>query len=143
MTERSHSATPAAVVEVSAGILVRDHLVLACQRGPQSSHAGKWEFPGGKRELGESAEQCLQRELEEELGIDATVGAEVWRTEHQYTGRPRVRLTFFRVDRFRGEPLNRVFGDIRWVLVERLAALDFLDADRESVARLPELLGLA
>ena len=127
-------------VRVSAGVLIRRGSVLACQRGPQSSHAGKWEFPGGKAEPGESAAQCLRRELEEELGIDATIGAEVWRTVHRYADRAPIGLTFFRVDAFRGEPVNRVFGDIRWVAVGELDRLDFLEADRELIARLPALL---
>jgi len=127
-------------VEVSAGILFRDGRVLACQRRADQSHAGKWEFPGGKREAGESIEACLRRELREELGIEATVGAELWRTTHTYPGRAPVELVFFRVDAFRGEPLNRVFADLRWLPAEQLDALDFLEADRALIARLPALL---
>ncbi|MEO8606129.1 MAG: (deoxy)nucleoside triphosphate pyrophosphohydrolase [bacterium] len=128
------------VIQVSAGILVRNPLVLACQRGPGGSHANRWEFPGGKAEVGETAAQCLRRELEEELGIEATIGAEVWRTLHRYPDRAALELTFFRVDEFRGEPVNRIFSDMRWMVVEALVRLDFLDADRELIVRLPELL---
>jgi 8-oxo-dGTP diphosphatase len=127
-------------VDVSAGILLRDGLVLACQRPADQSHPGKWEFPGGKREAGETMAECLRRELREELGIEAEVGAELWQSTHTYPGRPPVALVFFRVDRFAGEPRNLVFADIRWVDLAGLAALDFLAADRELIARLPALL---
>jgi mutator protein MutT len=128
------------IVHVSAGILVRDGAVLACQRAPDQSHPGKWEFPGGKREPGETMAECLRRELREELGIEAEVGAELLQHEHTYPGRPAVALVFFRVDRFAGEPRNLVFAAIRWVPIDALQQLDFLEADRELIARLPELL---
>jgi len=132
---------PSDPIYVSAGILVRNGRVLACQRGPQQSHPGKWEFPGGKREAGESDAACLRRELREELGIEATVGRELWRTRHEYPGRAAVELVFFRVDAFGGEPVNRIFAAMRWVALAELAQLDFLAADRELIARLPALLG--
>jgi 8-oxo-dGTP diphosphatase len=135
------SAPAIAPVDVSAGILVRDGKVLACQRPLDQSHPGKWEFPGGKREPGETMAECLHRELHEELGIDAEVGRELWQSQHTYPGRPTVALTFFRVDRFAGEPQNIVFAEIRWVAIADLAGLDFLAADRELIAQLPTLLG--
>ena len=128
-------------VHVSAGILLRAGQVLACQRRADRSHPGKWEFPGGKREPGETMAECLRRELREELGIEADVGPELWRTEHTYPGRPTVALVFFRVDRFAGAARNLEFAEIRWVDLAGLAGLDFLDADRELIARLPALLG--
>jgi mutator protein MutT len=125
-----------AAVEVAAGLLVRGRAVLACQRAAGSAHAGKWEFPGGKREPGESMQECLRRELREELGIEAEIGDPVWRTEHTYAGRKPVALLFFLVRRFRGTLENRAFAEIRWVEAAELAALDFLDADRQLVDRL-------
>jgi len=127
-------------IQVSAAILVRNGQVLACQRRADQSHPGKWEFPGGKREAGETMAQCLRRELREELGIEAEIGAELWRAEHTYPGRLPVALVFFRVDRFAGELRNLEFAAIRWVDLAELAGLDFLDADRELIARLPGLL---
>ena len=133
--------SPVEPVHVSAGILVRAGQVLACQRRADRSHPGKWEFPGGKREAGETMAECLRRELREELGIEAEVGPELWRSEHTYPGRPTVALVFFRVDRFAGAARNLEFAEIRWVDLADLAGLDFLDADRELIARLPALLG--
>ncbi len=125
-----------AAVEVAAGLLVRGRVVLACQRAPRSAHAGKWEFPGGKREPGESMEDCLRRELREELGIDAQIGGAVWRAEHSYPGREPIALVFFVVRAYRGAQQNRAFAEIRWVDVGELPRLDFLDADRELIERL-------
>ena len=123
-------------VAVSAGVLVSAGRVLVCQRRADQPHASKWEFPGGKRDPGETMAECLRRELREELGIEAEVGAELWRTEFTYAGRPPVALTFFRVDAYRGAIANRVFADVRWVEIDELPHLDFLEADRAFIARL-------
>ncbi|MGD9764941.1 MAG: (deoxy)nucleoside triphosphate pyrophosphohydrolase [Candidatus Binatia bacterium] len=127
-------------IDVSAGIIVRDGRVLACQRRPEEAHGGRWEFPGGKRENGESPADCLRRELMEELGIEAEIGPEIWRAEHSYPGRAPVALVFFRVDLFAGEPQNFAFATLRWLPPADLGSLDFLEADRDLVARLPALL---
>jgi 8-oxo-dGTP diphosphatase len=123
-------------VDVSAGVIIQNGRVLVCQRLPGERHGSKWEFPGGKRESGESIEECLRRELREELDIAAEVGELVWRTEHAYPGGAPIALSFFAVRRFRGVPVNRAFAAIRWVQVAALGALDFLEADRELVDRL-------
>jgi mutator protein MutT len=128
--------SPTDPIQVSAGIIVRNGRVLVCKRRPDQLHANKWEFPGGKREPGESMEECLCRELREELGIDAELGEVVWRTEHTYPGRAPVALAFFTVRGYRGAPVNRAFAEIRWVDVSELGRLDFLDADRELIDRL-------
>jgi 8-oxo-dGTP pyrophosphatase MutT (NUDIX family) len=93
--------------------------------------------------VGESIEACMRRELREELGIEATVGRELWCTTHAYPGGVPVELVFFRIDAFRGEPANRAFADMRWVGLDRVAELDFLAADRALIARLPALLDAA
>lgn len=123
-------------IHVSAGIIVQNGRVLVCQRRPDQAHGGKWEFPGGKREAGESIEQCLRRELHEELGIEAEIGAEVWRTQHSYADREPIALVFLAVPAYRGRLENRVFATLRWVEVSELRELDFLEADRELIARL-------
>jgi putative transposase len=123
-------------IQVTAGVIVRDGRVLVCQRAPGGHHPGKWEFPGGKVEPGESLEECLRRELREELGIDATIGALRWTTRHQYPGRDPFVLSFFLVARYTGTLENRIFADVRWTSVDALGGFDFLEGDREFVAAL-------
>ena len=124
------------VVEVTAGVLTCAGRVLACQRPAGGYHPGKWEFPGGKVEAGESLGECMQRELQEELGIDATVGRLLWRTRHQYRGREPIFLSFFHIAQYRGTVTNRAFAALRWVTVAELSTLDFLDGDREFITQL-------
>ena len=124
------------MIEVAAGILTDGRSVLACQRPYDGAHPGKWEFPGGKREPGESLERCLERELDEELGITVRVGRRVWTTRHQYPGRAPVELHFFLVHADGQTLQNHAFADVRWIPIGELSRLDFLDADRPLVERL-------
>lgn len=123
-------------MQVTAGVIGRAGKVLVCQRPAGSRHAGKWEFPGGKVELGERIEAGMRRELREELGIDAEVGVVLWCTEHQYPGHDRIILTFFAIPRYSGAIRNCGFADLRWAAISELRTFDFLEADREFIARL-------
>jgi 8-oxo-dGTP diphosphatase len=118
---------------VTAGILTRDDRLLICQRRAGSRFGLKWEFPGGKVEAAESPEECLRRELAEELGIEAEVGPEIYRIEHQYADGLAVHLLFFRVLGYSGTPVNLAFEQMAWVRREELPGYDFLEADREFV----------
>jgi 8-oxo-dGTP diphosphatase len=124
------------MLQVTAGILVDRGTILACQRLAGNDHAGKWEFPGGKREAGETLRDCLRRELEEELGIEARIGSEVWRVQHRYPERNELELFFYSVAETRGTIRNRAFAALRWVPIGSLSGLDFLAADRAVVEAL-------
>ncbi len=115
---------------VAAALILRGDEVLICQRRPDQPMALQWEFPGGKIEPGEGPEQALARELNEELGIDATIGQRVTHIRHNYRHGGAVDLQFFAVYEFRGEIVNRIFNDVRWVKLEELPNYDFLVADR-------------
>jgi 8-oxo-dGTP diphosphatase len=115
---------------VAAALILRGDEVLVCQRRPDQPMALKWEFPGGKMEPGESAEQALRRELEEELGIDAQIGSRVAHVRHTYRSGGIVDLQFFAVHQFQGEITNRIFNDLRWCSLRDLPSYDFLTADR-------------
>jgi 8-oxo-dGTP diphosphatase len=121
---------------VSAGIIHRNGRVLVGQRRKGYRHPFKWEFPGGKVEAGETPQQALVRELAEELEIQASVGSELARYEHDYRSGSRVHLLFFAVDEFAGEPQGRVFEQISWIDLRDLPDIDFLEGDLDFVRRL-------
>jgi len=103
--------------------------VLICQRKRGARHALKWEFPGGKVEPGEQLHEALARELREELAIEARIGDQIGQHEVQYPEGPLIRLHFFHVTEFSGEPANLEFEQIVWVPRNRLPDYDFLDGD--------------
>ena len=122
---------------VVAAIIARNGRVLACQRNRKSKFALKWEFPGGKVQPGETPRAALERELEEELGVRAEIGEEVFRTLHKYPQmREGVELIFFSAHLGSAEIENRIFEKIDWVEPEKLRQMDFLEADRELIERL-------
>jgi 8-oxo-dGTP diphosphatase len=124
------------MLTVVAALIQKDGKVLICQRPLSQSHAGKWEFPGGKVEPGETPDTALKRELVEELNIDAAVGAEVERYSYAYPGKPPILLVFFRVTEYAGEPQNLVFARIEWADFKDLPSYDFLEGDMDFVKRL-------
>jgi mutator protein MutT len=84
------------MIQVVAALIESDGKLLVCQPHTGDSFELLWEFPGGKIEPGESLEAALARELFEELGVDARIGREVYRTLHQYSElREPIELTFF------------------------------------------------
>jgi 8-oxo-dGTP diphosphatase len=124
----SHQPGPA-LRFVAAALIVRDGQVLIGQRRPDQVMALKWEFPGGKIEAGETAQQALARELHEELGIEAVVGPAITRVRHNYRHGGAVDLQFFAVREFSGEIQNHIFNEVRWVKLGDLPEYDFLAAD--------------
>jgi 8-oxo-dGTP diphosphatase len=115
---------------VAAALIVRGGEVLIGQRRSDQPMASQWEFPGGKIEPGESPEEALARELEEELGIHAVIGPKVTHIRHNYRHGGAVDLQFFAVHEFSGEIENRIYNEVRWARLEDLPAYDFLAADR-------------
>jgi 8-oxo-dGTP diphosphatase len=114
---------------VVAALIVREGKLLVCQRTRHQTMPLKWEFPGGKIEEGEQPRYALRRELEEELGILATVGDEVKRIQHEYPNGGMVELRFFVVREYQREIENRIFRDIQWAEGKDLPKYDFLEAD--------------
>lgn len=114
---------------VVAALIVQDGKLLVCQRTRHQTMPLKWEFPGGKIEEGEQPRDALRRELDEELGISATIGDELARIQHEYPNGGMVELRFFVVREYRREMENRIFKDIRWAEPKDLPKFDFLEAD--------------
>jgi 8-oxo-dGTP diphosphatase len=121
------------MTRVVAGIIVRNDEILICQRTRHQSMPLKWEFPGGKIEVGEQPRDALRRELEEELGINAEIGDEVSRLVHTYPNGGTVELRFYVVREYSGTAENRIFRDIQWVKADQLPSYDFLEADEPIV----------
>ena len=121
-------------IVVAAAVVERDGRVLVTRRPAGVHLEGYWEFPGGKCGPGETLEQCLVRELREELDADATVTGELLSTSHDY-GERRVELHFFSCS-LRSEPRPQLGQDMQWVERSLLATLQFPPADAELIARL-------
>lgn len=115
-----------------------NHEILICQRKPNQPMGLKWEFPGGKVEDGETSEQALARELDEELGITAHIGRQIARIRHKYRNGGAIDLQFFRVDEFERPLENRIFNDMRWSALSQLPDYDFLSADLGLIRDLAE-----
>jgi len=126
--------------QVAVGIILRNGLVLACQRRRDARYPLKWEFPGGKLEEGETPEAAIVRELREELGIDAVVESEFFRQEWTYeeavTG-PKsdgtFRVFYLLIREFADTPVNHAFEQIRWVKPEELENMDNLEGNRKAI----------
>jgi 8-oxo-dGTP diphosphatase len=114
---------------VVAALIVEGGKLLVCQRTRHQTMPLKWEFPGGKIEEGEQPRDAMRRELEEELGINATVGDELARIQHEYPNGGMVELRFFVVRDYQGKIENRIFKDIQWAAPRDLPTYDFLEAD--------------
>jgi 8-oxo-dGTP diphosphatase len=129
MRREDRLAAPAGPhIHVACAIVERDGLVLAAQRGPTMSLPLKWEFPGGKIESGESPEDCLHRELREELGIAVVLREQLPPSTHRY---PAFTVTLhpMRCAIVSGALAVREHAAIAWVGPERLKALDWAEAD--------------
>jgi len=124
-------------IEVAAAIIRRDGRLLITQRPPGTPLEGLWEFPGGKRETGESLEECLQRELREELEIEVDVGGLIDTISHDY-GTYRVCLYFFECTLKVGTPRPLACQDLRWVTPADLNSYNFPPADARLLARLSQ-----
>jgi 8-oxo-dGTP diphosphatase len=116
------------LVEVSCALLLAEGKVLVARRGPSMSMAGKWEFPGGKIELGETPEQAIVRELKEELAIAISIQGTLRVYDFAYAEKI-VRLYPFLATIAAGEIQLREHSEFRWLLPSELLHLDWSEAD--------------
>jgi 8-oxo-dGTP diphosphatase len=122
---------PTTKIVVAAAVVDIDGRFLVTRRQQGVHLEGVWEFPGGKRDEGETLEDCLARELHEELDVPSRVGAEIFSTTHAYPERS-VELHFFRCE-LHGEPRPMLGQEMRWVRREELETLEFPPADAELI----------
>ena len=125
---------------VAAALFDRDGRVLIAQRPRGKPLAGRWEFPGGKVDAGESERQALARELREELGIEVLAARPFMRLTHAYAERD-VELSLWIVERFSGAPRSLDAQALKWVAPERLGSEDILEADQPFIEALRNLPG--
>lgn len=116
---------------VTAGIIVdpEDGRVLIAQRPAGGRHPGSWEFPGGKVEPGETLQECLARELAEEVGIEARVGVEMARVRYSYPDLA-IELIAFSAEIVSGTLSDLHCRNHRWVTRSELPGYDLLPPDR-------------
>ena len=123
------------VIAVSAALIFRDGQLLITQRHAKSHLGGLWEFPGGKREAGETFEQCLVREIREELGVEISVGELFEEVRHDYPEKS-VHLKFFICQLISGEPQPLDCAAVKWIEQAQLDAHEFPAADAQLLVKL-------
>jgi mutator protein MutT len=123
------------VIEVSAALIFHNGKLLITQRHAKAHLGGLWEFPGGKREAGESFEQCLVREIREELGIEISVGELFDEITHAYLEKT-VRLKFFICRLLGGKPQLLGCAAFQWIEKPELADFEFPAADAQLLEKL-------
>jgi mutator protein MutT len=128
-------------IEVSAGLVFRGGKLLITQRHTSAHLGGLWEFPGGKREPNETFEQCLVRELREELGIEVEVGELVESLTHAYPEKT-VTLKFYRCRLKQGEPRAIDCLDLKWITADELRNYEFPAADARLLEKLQTSVAL-
>jgi len=126
------------MLRVACAIIIQNHKVLAVQRGANMKMAGKWEFPGGKLEQGETPSQCIVREILEELSMNIQVEEEWPSTIHQYNDF-KIELIPLRCHSAQTCPILKEHQDFQWLDSESLFCVDWAEADipiRDKVAKL-------
>lgn len=118
--------------QVTAAVIEKDGKILIAQRRKGRILGGRWEFPGGKIEPGETAETCLKRELKEEFGIESDIEKFIIASQFRYCLVP-IELLAYRVKYISGELKVNEHEEIRWVLPSELKLYDFMPADRPVV----------
>ena len=123
---------------VTAAIIMKDNKVLITRRPAGSRDAGKWEFPGGKLNSNEAPEQCLRRELLEELDLPVQVDNIFQVIHHQYSW-GAVLLLFYECTPLNNEIKNLQVAEHRYVSIKELDTYDLLEADRPVIVSLQSL----
>ena len=132
---RPRTAPSTRVIDVSAALIFHQGKLLITQRRADAHLGGLWEFPGGKRESGETFESCLIREIREELGVEIAVGPLLESVTHAYPEKT-VRLEFFICRLVAGDPRPLGCAGLKWVRRSELAEHSFPAADGRLLEKL-------
>jgi len=121
--------------KVTAAIIKDENRLLIAKRHSKDPLGGKWEFPGGKIEPGETPQECLVREIKEELGVEVKIGP--FYDDNVYSTQDHnIHLLFYWAKIINGEVIPVVHDDLKWTTIEELANFDFAPADIPIVKRL-------
>ncbi len=123
------------IFRVTAAVIKKDGKILIAKRRIGDRHGGRWEFPGGKIDVGETPEECLKRELKEELGIEAEIGELICSSSFKYMFVP-LELLVYKVRHISGKFRALDHDELRWVEPAELAKYDFVKADQKVVKKL-------
>ena len=115
-------------INVVAGIIINQNKILIGKRKDKDIGGGKWEFPGGKIEVGETNSEALERELYEELGISVKIGKELMNYEHMFKT-TIYDISFMEIIEYEGEIRNNAHSEIKWVKFSNLLKYDFISGD--------------
>lgn len=121
--------------KVTAAIIKDENRLLIAKRHSKDPLGGKWEFPGGKIERGETPQECLVREIKEELGVEVKIGP--FYDDNVYSTQDHdIHLLFYWAEVITGKVIPVVHDDLKWTTIEELANFDFAPADIPIVKRL-------
>lgn len=142
MSETENNELEPSLIRVVTAVIIdnKGEKILVAQRAETASHPGKWTFIGGKVEPGESPEEALRREVDEETGLKIRVGKLLGLAEVDYRnyGRPSHQILYYEARILNGvaKLLPEIHQDIKWVRVEDLPKLDWIEGDREFTKKL-------
>lgn len=122
------------MMDVSCAIIISGGKMLAVQKGPKSNHAWQWEFPGGKVDLLESPEQCIVREIEEELMIGINIMQRLQEIEFDYGNKPLCLIPFV-CSLLSGEIILTEHVAMQWIEWSNWQSLDWAQADRQLIIK--------
>lgn len=121
--------------EVTAAIILRDGNILIAQRGKNENLEGKWELPGGKIEAGETPQQCLKREIFEELNVEVEIGDYFGESIYKYPD-GEIRLLAYFAKIIKGKIKLSVHTEVKWVSIKDMDKYDFAPADRPLIEKI-------
>tara|TARA_B100001059_G_C17799509_1_gene565249 strand:- start:317 stop:730 length:414 start_codon:yes stop_codon:yes gene_type:complete len=125
------------IINVVGGLIIQEGKILICQRRLGDPHSLKWEFPGGKIQVKETAKDALQREIKEELDIVITRYKFIYDYIYEYKKlSKKVHLYFYLITQFKNLIKNNIHKKIKWVKVNELSKFDFIEGDNQILIKL-------
>jgi 8-oxo-dGTP diphosphatase len=122
-------------IHVVGAVIIKENKILCAQRGPDKSLPFMWEFPGGKIETGETPQEALKREIDEEMHCDIEIGEQVEHTVYEYDF-GIVHLSTYKCKLLEGTPVLTEHAEIKWLSPKELETLEWAPADIPAIEKL-------